>query len=226
MTIVATVVALDVDGTLFDGRSVDPRAVEAVRRARDAGHTVMIVTGRPWRDLPVIIPDVLAAATVAVCEHGALMVDVATERVTNLAPAVERWVRDAIADADAEELEVFEATLGLPASALALAEEVCDRPGSGCYVVTNKASIAIVPIGCDKGTGLERAISHLGLHGHRIIAIGDAVNDVPMFERADVPIAVANAEQALIDTGVEVTDGEFGAGVAEALERYLDPANA
>ena len=70
-------VALDVDGTLFDGLSVDPAAVEAIEAAVADGHVVIIVSGRPWRDLQEIIPDVLRSTTVAVCEHGAVLVDVA-----------------------------------------------------------------------------------------------------------------------------------------------------
>jgi hydroxymethylpyrimidine pyrophosphatase-like HAD family hydrolase len=221
----STVVALDVDGTLFDGNAVDRRAIDAVRAARDAGHVIMIVTGRPWRDLAVVIPDVLPVISVAVCEHGALLVDVASGRVTNLAPPVDRALAAQISAAGGESVEIYEATVGLPASEIEFAEAVCATPGSGCYVVTNKDSIAVVPDGCDKGTGLERAISHLGLQGHRVIAVGDATNDLPMFARADVAVAVANAEPALVATGVEVTDGAFGAGVAEALGRHLDLSN-
>ena len=60
-------------------------------------------------------------------------------------------MRDAIAAVDGREMVVYEATIGLPASAKALADEVCDRPGSGCYAVANKDSIAIVPAGYADG---------------------------------------------------------------------------
>jgi hydroxymethylpyrimidine pyrophosphatase-like HAD family hydrolase len=225
MSTEATVVALDVDGTLFDGARVDPRAVEAVRAARDAGHVIMIVTGRPWRDLPLIIADVLPVISVAVCEHGALLVDVESGRVTHLAPPVDGAIAGRIRAAGGESVEVFESTIGLDAREIELAEAVCAEPGSGCYVVTNKASIAVVPDGCDKGTGLERAIVHFGVEEHRVIAVGDATNDLPMFARSDIAVAVANAEPALVATGIEVTSEPFGAGVAEALSRHLDLSN-
>ena len=38
---------------------------------------------------------------------------------------------------------------------------------------------------------------------------------------ADVAVAVANAEPALAETGIEVTRRAFGAGVAEALARHV-----
>jgi hydroxymethylpyrimidine pyrophosphatase-like HAD family hydrolase len=215
------VVALDVDGTLFDGRTVDPRAVAVVRAARDAGHVMLIVTGRPWIDLKSIIPDVLLVCSAAVCEHGALLVEIDSEAVRPLAPPVADWVREAITAAAPESVVPFESTLGLPTTLREIADEVCGRPGSGCYVVANKDSIAVVPDGCDKGTGLMRAIQQLDLDGRRVIAIGDATNDLPMFARADIAVAVANAEPALIETGIDVTESPFGGGVAEALTRHL-----
>jgi hydroxymethylpyrimidine pyrophosphatase-like HAD family hydrolase len=149
-----------------------------------------------------------------------VLVDVATGSVTHLTPPVYPAVREWIAASDGREMVVYDATIGLPASARALAEAACERVG-GCYVVGNKDSIAIVPLGCDKGRGLASAIDHLGLNGRQIIAIGDATNDLPMFAIADVAVAVANAEPALAATGIEITSGAFGAGVAEALERHL-----
>ena len=50
------VIAVDVDGTLYDGVSIHPDAVAALADARDEGDTILIVSGRPWRDLPLIAP--------------------------------------------------------------------------------------------------------------------------------------------------------------------------
>lgn len=214
------IVALDVDGTLFDGHSVDPAAVVAIEAAVANGHVALIVSGRPWRDLQQIIPDVLRSTPVAVCEHGAVLVDVQDGSVHHLVAPVDPAVAAMIAAADGQDMVVYEATIGLPASARELAEAACTRVG-GCYVVANKASIAIVPNGCDKGTGLAQAIEHLGMSDRALMAIGDATNDLPMFAMADVAVAVANAEPALAATGIELTRRAFGAGVAEALARHV-----
>ena len=165
----------------------------------------------------------LRVDAVAVCEHGAVLVDVDTSEVSLLAPAVvTRSCRRCIAAADGSSMVVYEATIGLPAPTRDLAEAACAAPIGGCYVVANKDSIAIVPNGCDKGTGLDGARSSTsGVRAARVIAIGDATNDLPMFARADVAVAVANAEPALAATGIEVTEQPFGAGVAEALARHL-----
>jgi HAD superfamily hydrolase (TIGR01484 family) len=226
------IIALDVDGTLFDGHSVDPEAVDTIEAAAADGHVAVIVSGRPWRDLQRIIPDVLRSTSIAVCEHGAVLVEVATGTVHHLAPPVDPAVAAIISASNGDvmgdekgdeivhEMVVYEATIGLPASARELAEAACARVG-GCYVVGNKGSIAIVPNGCDKGTGLARAIELLDMSDRALMAIGDATNDLPMFAMADVAVAVANAEPALAETGIEVTRRAFGAGVAEALARHV-----
>ena len=219
------IVALDVDGTLYDGRGVDPAAVDAVEAAVANGSVVVIVSGRPWRDLERIIPDVLRSTSVAVCEHGAALVDVASGEVRHLVAPVDPAVASMIAASDGSEMVVYEATIGLPARMRRLAEDACARIG-GCYVVGNKDSIAIVPIGCDKGTGLRSAVDHLaesdpGMSERVIVAIGDATNDLPMFAIADIALAVANADPALTATGIEVMAKPFGAGVAEAIWRHV-----
>jgi hydroxymethylpyrimidine pyrophosphatase-like HAD family hydrolase len=88
-------------------------------------------------------------------------------------------------------------------------------------LVTNKGSVALVPAGCDKGTGLLAAVVELGLQGTPIIAIGDAQNDLAMFAVATIAVGVANADEAVYAAGVEITHGAAGAGVAEALQRHL-----
>src|SRR4051794_22089690 len=192
-----TIVALDVDGTLYDGTAVDAAAVEAIERAVATGNVVMIVSGRPWRDLRRIIPEVLRSTSVAVCEHGAVLVDVASGEVRALARPVDAAVASIIAESDGHDMVMYEATIALPASARDVAEDAYARVG-GCDVVGNKNSIAIVPNGCDKGTGLRQAVDHLaasdpGVSEYAIMAIGDATNDLPMFALADVAVAVANA---------------------------------
>jgi Cof subfamily protein (haloacid dehalogenase superfamily) len=74
-------VATDVDGTLLDPMdTVTPRTVAAIANARAAGTAVVLATGRPVR----WIPDVAAAAGLdgyAVCANGAVLYDIAADRV-------------------------------------------------------------------------------------------------------------------------------------------------
>jgi hydroxymethylpyrimidine pyrophosphatase-like HAD family hydrolase len=68
---------------------------------------------------------------------------------------------------------------------------------------------------------LRAALADLGAADLRVIAIGDAANDLPMFAVAAVAVGVANADLAVRSAGVELTQASFGDGVAEALLRHL-----
>jgi hypothetical protein len=91
-------------------------------------------------------------------------------------------------------------------------------------VVRNKDSIALVPPGHDKGTGVRTALADLDASTLPVLAIGDAANDLPMFAVASVAVAVANADETVRAAGIELTHAMFGDGVAEALRRHLPVA--
>jgi len=83
------VIAVDVDGTLFDGSGVADEAITALREARAEGHLLVIVTGRRWEGLEVVVPAVIALANRVVCEEGGVIVDVGTGQPRLLAEPVE-----------------------------------------------------------------------------------------------------------------------------------------
>lgn len=90
-------VATDLDGTLLqpDG-SVTPRARAALRAARARGLRVVLVTGRPPRGVrPLALAD---CAEVAICANGALLYDLAGDRLLEQHPiptaVAQRLIRD------------------------------------------------------------------------------------------------------------------------------------
>lgn len=218
----AAVIAVDVDGTLYDGVTIHPSAIEALTEASAAGYVILIVSGRPWRDLPLIAPDVVALARAAVCEDGAVLVDITGDAGHHrfaepppselIAELERRGARDVVAG---------EIAVGMPAEFTAIARAVvADRP-LAFRLEHNKNSVAVVPLGCDKGNGLQRSLELLGLAGAYVLAIGDASNDLPMFRVADRAVAVANADRAVADAGIALADASFGEGVAEIVRAHL-----
>jgi hydroxymethylpyrimidine pyrophosphatase-like HAD family hydrolase len=218
-------IALDVDGTLFDGSTVAPAAVDALAQAKADGHALVIVSGRQWTGLDTVLPSVLHLFDLAVCEEGGVLVQVATGDIRLLADPVEPLLVQALRDAGVPALDVGRTVIGAPSDHAATIAAVRDRMASTRVLVTNKGSVALVPARCDKGTGLLAAVAELGLEGTPIIAIGDAQNDLPMFAVATIAVGVSNADEAVRATGVEITHGAAGVGVAEALQRHL-PSNA
>ncbi len=85
MTAAIRLVATDLDGTLLrpDG-TVTPRARAALRAARARGIKVVLVTGRPPRGVRRL--DLRDCAEVAVCANGALLYDLAADRLLDEHP--------------------------------------------------------------------------------------------------------------------------------------------
>jgi hydroxymethylpyrimidine pyrophosphatase-like HAD family hydrolase len=215
------VIALDVDGTLYDGASVADEAVTALSLAREQGHTLVIVTGRRWEDLGRVVPSVLSLCVRAVCEHGGVLVNLDTRHLSLLAEPLESDLIDALVAADVAELDVGQVVVGASAASLAAVSAVNDRVGGGRVIIANKGSIALAPVGCDKGTGLRAALADLHLEHLPVLAIGDAENDLPMFAVATIAVGVANADDAVRASGVQLTTATVGRGVAEALHRFV-----
>jgi hydroxymethylpyrimidine pyrophosphatase-like HAD family hydrolase len=168
------VIAVDVDGTLFDGTEVALQAIEALRAARADGHTMVIVTGRRWEELGHVVSEVLPMISRAICEEGGVLVNVGTGELTLLAEPAEPDLITALRAAGVPDLDIGHVVIGAPTTSLDMVTEVRDQVGSQRRVIINKGSIALAPAGSDKGTGLRAAIADLHLEGRAIIAIGDA----------------------------------------------------
>jgi Cof subfamily protein (haloacid dehalogenase superfamily) len=77
-------VATDIDGTLLrSDNTVSPRTRAALRAAEEAGLLIAFVTGRPPRWLDVLIEET-GHVGVAVAANGAVLYDLADERVVSL----------------------------------------------------------------------------------------------------------------------------------------------
>lgn len=215
------VIALDVDGTLFDGESVAPDATDAIRRAHADGHTIIIVTGRRWESLQAVVPTIVELCDCIVCEEGGVMVTVATGELRLLAEPVEPALVAALRAGGVPDLDVGHVVVGAPVAWLTAVEAARQSVGSARHLVVNKGSVAVAPAGCNKASGLRAAVTDLGVEGLRIIAIGDAANDLPMFAIASIAVGVANADDAVRAAGISLTKASFGVGVAEALQLHL-----
>ena len=81
----------------------------------------------------------------------------------------------------------------------------------------------VMPKGCNKGRALERLALYLGISPARTLAVGDDENDIAMFRKARLGIAVANAApkaKEAADLVLDVTNNENAiAAIIERLER-------
>lgn len=82
--------------------------------------------------------------------------------------------------------------------------------------------LEIMPLGIDKGLGLQKLAEHLGLKAAEVMALGDGGNDVGMFRYAGTAVAMKNAgdmAKAAADRVSNYTNDEDG--VAKEVRAVL-----
>ena len=84
--------------------------------------------------------------------------------------------------------------------------------------ITN--NIEINAKNANKGEALRFLCRHLGLGIEESLSFGDSSNDLSMMIAAGVGVAMANADQALLDAADYVTDTNDNDGVAKAIARF------
>lgn len=72
-----------------------------------------------------------------------------------------------------------------------------------------------------KGHALAALAEHFGIKREETMAIGDSYNDLEMLEYAGLGVVVANARDEIKKKAGYVTTAPNGAGVVEALEKYV-----
>lgn len=209
------VFATDCDRTLTGLDLVpDPDALAAITELRSRGIRCVLVTGRSKAELAVH-PGVAAAFDGYALEGGA------TWGSWN-----DLWTPDNLDIALAAAARLEQAGVIVQRRTASFSCSIADldavlRLASDCSIQRNVDRLDVVPPRLDKGTGLDGVLSMGAIRGAHIIAIGDGENDIPLFERATVGLAVANAVPALKAVADEVLDAPGPAGVIDAARRIL-----
>ena len=80
--------------------------------------------------------------------------------------------------------------------------------------------VAASHVDADKGSAVEGLFQALDSTWDHVVAFGDEVNDLPLFERADYAIAVANAAPEVLAKADEVIRSNDSGSVIEYLLRF------
>lgn len=102
---------------------------------------------------------------------------------------------------------------------LAELEERAKLISALCVSRYNDISFDVTAVGTSKGNAIRDIQDDLGIEKSQILAIGDAPNDLPMFEAAGIRIAMANAKPEIAKYCNEITGSNCEDGVAQVLER-------
>jgi Cof subfamily protein (haloacid dehalogenase superfamily) len=79
----------------------------------------------------------------------------------------------------------------------------------------------IGPTGIDKATGLAWLCEHLAIDASAVVAVGDEWNDVTMLQWAGHGVAMAHADQRVLDAADEIAPSNRDDGAAVVLERLV-----
>ncbi len=96
--------------------------------------------------------------------------------------------------------------------------------GAASVARSQRYYLDVTPPGVSKGTVVEHLAARLGVPREEIVTIGDMANDVAMFERSGMAIAMGNADDDVKARATVVTADNADDGFAKAVLRYVLPA--
>lgn len=232
MTIEA--IAVDIDGTITDEkRQICISAIEALRKAENAGIPTIIVTGN-------VVNYAYAAEVLIGCSGGLVAENggiVFKEGENN--NAVETMVdRDFVTSAENHLKEKLGEKFNKHASHDNMyrltetvfyktipREELEEALKDFKYldeleIYDSGFALHITDKRVNKGTSLRYLCERNGINMENVMAIGDSQNDEDFLKEAGYKIAVGNAEDRLKEISTYACEKMFGDGVAEAIEKF------
>jgi HAD superfamily hydrolase (TIGR01484 family) len=214
------VLAADYDGTLATHGHVEEATVEALRKLRETGRKLVLVTGRELHDLCEVFPHLECFARV-VAENGALVYRPQTREERALAAAPSEQFVTALKQRGVEPLSVGRVIVATREPHEQAVLDAIRELGLELHAIFNKGAVMVLPAGVSKATGLAAALDEMGVSPHNVVGVGDAENDHAFLELCACSAAVANALPALKERADLVTSRTHGAGVVEVIERLI-----
>src|SRR5215470_3356062 len=198
------VLACDYDGTLATAGRIGSETVAALRRVRESGRRLVLVTGRQFDDLVAVCPE-LELFDQVVAENGAVLFDPSTKRVEDLADPPPREFFDTLRRRGVS-FSMGRVIVSSVVPSEVPIVEVIRELGLELHIVFNKEAVMVLPAQVSKETGLEQALRRLGISRHNTVGVGDAENDHAFLRGVGFAVAVSNAVPALREAADLVTD--------------------
>ena len=187
-----SVLACDYDGTIAIDGVIGAAAVAALRRVRESGRRLVLVTGRTRAQLDPLAPGI-SLFSLLVLENGALVVDPETGEESLVGPPLPARLVSAVRGAGVGPLVCGRSICATRVEWRDTLRRVAGGLGLAYDTVLNRQTVMLLPAGVDKGSGLREALRRLGEDTASCVAAGDAENDVPLLEAAGCGIAVGDA---------------------------------
>ena len=214
--------AADYDGTLAHHGQISDDTWAALRRLRESGRLLVMVTGRQLEDLLAIVPHPELFDRI-VAENGALIYDPATRELhpTSDVEVPARFV-ESLRRQGVDPIAVGHTIIATWEPHEAAVLRTIRDQGLELQVIFNKGAVMVLPTGVNKATGLAVALVELGLSPHNVVAVGDAENDHALLQSCECGAAVANALSSLKERADLVLAEDHGTGVRELIDRLIE----
>lgn len=212
--------ATDYDGTIAHDGIVPETTLAALKRFKETGRKLIMVTGREMPDLKRVFPE-LAVFDKVVAENGALVYTPSTEEERPIAPAPPPEFVALLKARGVTPLSVGRSIVATWEPHQTTVLDAIKELGLELEIIFNKGAVMVLPTGINKAAGLAEALCDLSLSLHNVVGVGDAENDHAFLRACGCSVAVANALPAVKDTADLVTKAARGEGVEELVELVL-----
>ncbi len=201
------IVAVDIDGTLTDDKKrINTEAILALQRLEDAGIPVILATGNVraityglWRFLQLSGP--------ICCENGGVLwhpqwPEVVMRADGNEAREAAQWLAQEIPNLNPQGIESnawreSEWCLFPSEDLQLIKEKISTSKWSHLNVIRTGFAIHLMSPNLSKGKGLEVILEKMKLRPQDLLCVGDAPNDLSMFELANWSVAVGGSFQEI-----------------------------
>ena len=216
--------ATDYDGTIAQHGDVTESTHTALKRWKDAGRKLLMVTGRELPDLQKVCPFTKLFDCI-VAENGALLYWPAKgEKKPLIGPPPMQFV-ERLRARGVTPLSFGEVIVATQETYKGVVLEAIEDLGLKLRIILNKGSLMVLPASVDKATGLAEAANAMNLPLPDIAGVGDAENDQVFLTLCGYSAAVGNALSFLKKQVHYVTKATHGAGVEELIEKLLSSDN-
>jgi HAD superfamily hydrolase (TIGR01484 family) len=213
--------ATDYDGTIAHDGVVDKPTLAALRKLKEAGRKLILVTGRELRDLQnsFCATDLFDRI---VAENGALLYAPASKEERPLGPPPSEAFVARLKSEGMTPLSIGRVIVATwEPNETATLEAIRDL-GLDLQIIFNKGAVMVLPAGITKASGLAAALEDLGLSAHNVVGVGDAENDLTFMRTCGCAVAVGNALAVVKEAADFTTEKSRGAGVVEAIDLWLN----
>lgn len=212
--------AIDFDGTAAKNGQIAPDLMAALGKARSVGISTILVSGRILDDLRSLGTD-FSAFDAVVAENGAIL----------WFPPRGGLKQVGASPPDSLLIELRRRGIPFHCGAVVIGTsvhhvsaviEILRQSGLDLQLVLNREALMLLPSEVNKGTAIRRALDELELSERNLIAFGDAENDHPMLQLAEIAVAAHDAVPGIAAAADVHLTVPNGAGLARYIFELLD----